>query len=98
MNASSVVLVGLSTALLSGFARVVGCGTWLVGVVGELGTLLGPEGSPRGPPGEGGVGFLRWPPSLKPRLLVWWGCWWVWCLVVEQWTRASGKPLWLAGL
>jgi hypothetical protein len=45
--------VGLSTARrLSRFTLVVvgvgvGCGTWPVGGVGELGTLLGPEGSPQ---------------------------------------------------
>ena len=47
-----------------------------------------------------GVGwFSQGPPSLKPDLVVGWGCWWVWCLVVEQWTRASSSahvgPVWI---
>lgn len=88
---SSSVLLVLSPALVGGGGGVEP-GRPLVG--GGGGTLLGPEGSHMGLwiVGLRVVVFFSvdGPPSLKSHVwhaacagCVGWGCWWVWCLVVE---------------
>jgi hypothetical protein len=72
-----------------------GCGSWNLigsGLVGELAHCWGSEGSRVS-------GMLRCLLSLVHRFGWWGGGWWVWCLVVEKWTRASfGRSAGGAGL
>jgi hypothetical protein len=75
-----VGVVGLSTTCPP-LRAVVGVEPGRLVPVGGLGTLLGPEGSRDS----------FWASFAEAARRVWWGCWWVWCLVVEQWTRASGE-------